>query len=37
MTIEYLWADDHNDRLPAMAADLVRRGVGCNSVVGQEA
>jgi|SRR5262245_9478415 len=27
VTIEYLWADDHNDRLPAMAIDLVRRGV----------
>jgi putative ABC transport system substrate-binding protein len=27
VTIEYLWADDHNDRLPAMAVDLVRRGV----------
>jgi putative tryptophan/tyrosine transport system substrate-binding protein len=27
VTIEYLWADDHNDRLPALALDLVRRGV----------
>jgi putative tryptophan/tyrosine transport system substrate-binding protein len=27
VTIEYLWADDHNDRLPSMAADLARRGV----------
>jgi putative ABC transport system substrate-binding protein len=27
VTIEYLWADDHNDRLPAMAVDLVHRRV----------
>jgi putative tryptophan/tyrosine transport system substrate-binding protein len=27
VVIEYCWADDHNDRLPSMAADLVRRGV----------
>jgi putative tryptophan/tyrosine transport system substrate-binding protein len=27
LTIEYRWAEDHHDRLPAMAADLVRRQV----------
>jgi putative tryptophan/tyrosine transport system substrate-binding protein len=27
VTIEYCWADGHDDRLPEMAADLVRHHV----------
>jgi putative ABC transport system substrate-binding protein len=27
VVVEYRWAENHDDRLPALAADLVRRGV----------
>ena len=27
VAVEYRWAEEHNDRLPALAADLVARGV----------
>ena len=33
--IEYRWAEEQNDRLPAMAADLVRRPVGVIVQAGQ--
>jgi putative tryptophan/tyrosine transport system substrate-binding protein len=34
VAIEYRWAEAHNDRLPALAADLVRREVTVIVVAG---
>ncbi|MGB8533470.1 MAG: ABC transporter substrate-binding protein [Pseudolabrys sp.] len=35
VSIEYRWAEEQSDRLPAMAADLVRRPVGVIVQAGQ--
>jgi putative tryptophan/tyrosine transport system substrate-binding protein len=35
VAIEYRWADEQNDRLPALAHDLVRRGVSAIATAGQ--
>jgi putative tryptophan/tyrosine transport system substrate-binding protein len=34
VAIDYRWAEEHNDRLPALAADLVRRRVAAIRTLG---
>src|SRR5262245_50504304 len=34
LAVEYRWAEDQNDRLPAMAADLARREVAAIAAFG---
>src|SRR5262249_60798666 len=37
LTIEYRWGEGNNERLPALAADLVRQGVAVIATVGPPA
>ena len=37
VSIQYRWAEDHNERFPQLAAELVQRGVSVIAAVGSPA
>ena len=37
MAVEYRWAEDHNERFPQLAAELLQRGVSVIAAVGSPA